>query len=84
MGSEFLSIILVTLLIFYENKMLSPDGFQLIRSCFCRDLVFICLLLPENVIIFDKCLSKCGKRATMNLRFVSHVVFLLHLIINKN
>ena len=47
-------------------------------SCFCRDLVFICLLLPENMIICDKSLSKCGKRAKFNdlrlyyiLRFIT-------------
>ena len=35
-----------------------------------RDSVFICILLPENVIICDKCLSKFGKRANLNdLRF---------------
>ena len=40
------------------------------ESLFCRDSVFICLLLPENVIICDKCLLKCGKRANLNdLRF---------------
>ena len=39
-------------------------------SCFCHGSVFICLLLPENMIICDKCLSKCGKRAKLNdLRF---------------
>ena len=35
-------------------------------SWFCRDSVFVCLLLPENMIICDKCLSKCGKRAKLN------------------
>ena len=35
-------------------------------SCFCHGSIFICLLLPENMIICDKCLSKCGKRAKLN------------------
>ena len=34
-------------------------------SWFCHGSVFICLLLPENVIICDKCLSKCGKRTKL-------------------
>ena len=39
-------------------------------SWFCRDSVFICLLLPENMIFCDKCLSKCWERAKLNdLRF---------------
>ena len=39
-------------------------------SWFCRDSVFISLLLPENMIICDKCMLKCGKRAKLNdLRF---------------
>ena len=55
---------LVTLLIFfYEKMMLCPEGYQLMGSCFCHGSVFICLLLPENMIICDKCLSKCGKPA---------------------
>ena len=42
-------------------------------SWFCHDSVFICLLLPENMIICDKCMSKCGKRAKLNdLRFYLH------------
>ena len=46
-------------------------------SCFCRDWVFISLLLPENMIICDKSLSKFGKRAKLNdLRFY----YILHLI----
>ena len=37
---------------------------------FSRDSVFNCLLLPENVIICNKCLSKCGKWEKLNnLRF---------------
>ena len=48
----------------------SPEGFQLMGSVFCRHLVFICLLLPKNVIVCDECLSKCEKRAKLNdLRF---------------
>ena len=50
-------------------------------SCFCRDSVPICLLLPENIIICDKCLSTCGKRAQLNdlrlyyiLRFITFCV----------
>ena len=44
-----------------------PEGYQLMGSWFCRDSVFVCLLLPENIIICDdKCLSKCGKRAQLN------------------
>ena len=39
-------------------------------TCFGRDSVFICLLLPENMIICDKCLLNCWKRAKLNdLRF---------------
>ena len=39
-------------------------------SWFFRDSVFSCLLLPENVFICDKYLSKYGKRAKLNdLRF---------------
>ena len=54
-----------------KQMTFSPEGFQLMGSCFCRDSVFICLLLPENVIICDKSLSKCKKRATSlnDLRF---------------
>ena len=38
--------------------------------CFCRGSVFVCLLLPENMIICDKCLLICGKLAKLNdLRF---------------
>ena len=48
-------------------------------SCFCRSSVFICLLLPENMIICDKCLSKCGKRAKLyDLMFEYRFAFLLH------
>ena len=35
-------------------------------SYFCHGSVFIGLLLPENMIICDKCMSKCGKRAKLN------------------
>ena len=50
--------------------MFCPQGFHLMGSRFFSDSVFICLLLPENVIICDKSLSKCGKRANLNdLRF---------------
>ena len=35
-------------------------------SWFLRDSVLICLLLRENVIICDKCLSKCGKVVKFN------------------
>ena len=43
------------------------------ESCFCHGSVFIFLLLPENMIICDKCLSKCGKPAKLNdLRFLLH------------
>ena len=46
-------------------------------SCFCRDSVLICLMLPENMIICDKCLSKCGKQAKLNdLRFITFCVLL--------
>ena len=52
-------------------------------SCICRDSVFICLLLPENMIICDKCLSKIGKRAKLNdlrfnyiFRFITFCVFM--------
>ena len=46
-------------------------------SKFCRDSVSICLLLSENMIICDKCLSKCGKRAKLNdLRFITFCVFI--------
>ena len=39
-------------------------------SCFCRGSVFICLLLPENMIICDKCLLKYWKWANLDdLRF---------------
>ena len=48
-------------------------------SCFCHDSVYICLLLPENMIICDKCMSKCGKRAKLNdLRLYYILRFLLH------
>ena len=48
-------------------------------SWFCRDSVFICLLLPENSIICDKCMSKCGKRAKLNdLRFYYILRVFLH------
>ena len=48
-------------------------------SWFCRDSVFICLLLPENMIICDKCMSKCGKRVKLNdLRFYYILRFFLH------
>ena len=43
------------------------EGYQLMGICFCRDSVFICLLLPENMIICDKCLSKCWKGAKLNV-----------------
>ena len=52
-GIRIISI-LVLYYFFYEKMMLSPEGFQLMGSCSSRDSVFICLLLPENVII-------CGK-----------------------
>ena len=59
-------------------------------SWFCRGAVFICLLLPENVIICDKCLSKCGKRAILNdlrfyyiLRFITICVYRLNAKCNK-
>ena len=60
------------------KKMMScPEGYQPMGSCFCRDSVFICLLLPENMVICDKCLSKCEKRAKLNdLRFY----YILHFI----
>ena len=52
-------------------------------SWFCRGLVFIYLLLPENVIICDKCLSTCGKRAKLNdLDFITFCV-LLHFVLNR-
>ena len=40
-----------------------PRRFSTYGEFFFRDSVFICLLLPENVISCEKCLSKCGKRA---------------------
>ena len=46
--------------------MFCPEGYQLMGSCFCHGSVFICLLLPENMIICDKCMSKCGIRAKLN------------------
>ena len=66
-------------IIFSMTKMMfCPDGFQLMGSWFCLDSVSICLLLLENMIICDKYLSKCGKRAKLNdLRFY-YIVFLLH------
>ena len=49
-------------------------------SWFCRGSVFICLLLPENMIISYKCLSKYGKRAILNdLRF--YYILLLYYIL---
>ena len=35
-------------------------------SCSCHGSVFFCLQLPENMIISEKCLSKCGKRTKLN------------------
>ena len=59
-------------------------------SWLCRGSVFICLLLPENVIICDKCLSRCGKRAILNdlrfyyiLRFITICVYRLNAKCNK-
>ena len=60
----------------YDLEMFSitnfyPEGNQFMGSCCCRESVFICLLLPaENVIIYDKCLSKCEQWEKLNdLRF---------------
>ena len=51
-------------------------------SCFCRDSVFICLMLPENMIICDKCLSKCGKQAKLNdLRFYYILCFITFCVV---
>ena len=44
----------------------SSEGCRLKGSYVFRDSVFICLLLPENVIICDKRSSKCGKWAIFN------------------
>ena len=46
--------------------MFCLESFQLMGSCFCRDSIFICLLLPENMSICDKYLSKCGTQAKLN------------------
>ena len=44
--------------------------------------VFICLLLPENMIICDKCLSKCGKQAKLNeLRFYYIFIFITFCVV---
>ena len=49
-----------------KKMMFCTEGYQPMGSCICRDSVFICLLLPENMIICDKCLSKIGKQAKLN------------------
>ena len=50
-------------------------------SLFC-DSVFICLLLPENVIICDKCLLKCGKWAnSIDLRFYYILLFITFCVV---
>ena len=61
--------------------MFCLEGFQLMGKCFCCDSVFICLLLPGNMITCDKYLWKCGTRAKMNdfrfyyiLRFITFCV----------
>ena len=52
-----------------KNDVL-PRRLSTYGELFCHGSVFICLLLPENMIICDKCMSKCGKRAKLNdLRF---------------
>ena len=52
------------------------------RSWFLRDSVFICLLLRENVIICDKCLSKCGKVVKINdLNFFTFCIFITFCVV---
>ena len=46
--------------------LFSLEGYLLIWSWFSRDPTFVCLLLPENVIICDKRPSKCGTWAKFN------------------
>ena len=53
--------------------MFSPEVFNLWGVALFRDSVFIFLLLPENVFIYDKYQSKYGKRAKLNdLKSNSH------------
>ena len=59
-----------------------PRRFSTLEEFFCCDSVFICLLLPENVIICDKCLLKCGKRANLkDLRFYYILSFITFCIV---
>ena len=50
--------------------MFCPEGYQLIGSWFCRDSVFICQLLPENMIICDQgqIISLTGLLARVSLK----------------
>ena len=44
-----------------KKAMISPEGLQLMGTVvFPRDSVYICLLLPESVIICDKCCRNVG------------------------
>ena len=47
--------------------------------CFCHGSVFICLLLPESMIICDKCLLKCAETGKIEaFKILLHFAFLLH------
>ena len=55
---------------FSMKNDIQPRSINLLEVVFPHDWDFICLVLPENMIICDKRPSKCGKWATLNdLRF---------------